>query len=77
MAVAAINPTTCKVTAQTRPSGRPATTVSERRQKHMGIHPADRYDTEVKLDLVTATAALAGVSSILFGLLTNLPVCLG
>lgn len=31
---------------------------------------------EVKLDLITATAALAGFSSILFGFLTNLPVAL-
>ncbi|KAK4044842.1 ubiquitin carboxyl-terminal hydrolase [Parachaetomium inaequale] len=32
---------------------------------------------DVKLDLVTATTAVAGFSSILFGLLTNLPVALG
>ncbi|KAK0674063.1 putative inner membrane protein [Cercophora samala] len=32
---------------------------------------------EVKLDLITATAAVAAFSSILFGLFTNLPVCLG
>ncbi len=32
---------------------------------------------ELKLDLVIATAAVAGLSSILFGLLTNLPVGLG
>lgn len=31
----------------------------------------------LKRDLVTATAALAGLSSILFGFLTNLPVALG
>ncbi|KAM7208815.1 Ubiquitin carboxyl-terminal hydrolase, family 1 domain containing protein [Naviculisporaceae sp. PSN 640] len=31
---------------------------------------------EVKLDLITATAALSGMSSILFGFVTNLPVCL-
>ncbi|KAK4215930.1 ubiquitin carboxyl-terminal hydrolase [Rhypophila decipiens] len=31
---------------------------------------------EVKLDLITATAAIAGMASILFGFLTNLPVCL-
>ncbi|KAJ4302113.1 hypothetical protein N0V88_002249 [Collariella sp. IMI 366227] len=31
----------------------------------------------VKLDLITATAAVAGFSSILFGLFTNLPVVLG
>ncbi|KAK3327979.1 hypothetical protein B0T19DRAFT_179314 [Cercophora scortea] len=31
---------------------------------------------ELKLDLITATAALAGLSSIIFGLLTNLPVAL-
>ncbi|KAK3997645.1 ubiquitin carboxyl-terminal hydrolase [Cladorrhinum sp. PSN332] len=33
------------------------------------------YD-EVRLDLITATAAVAAFSSILFGLLTNMPVCL-
>lgn len=33
--------------------------------------------SEVKLDLITATAAVAAFSSILFGLFTNLPVCLG
>ncbi|KAH8888792.1 hypothetical protein GQ53DRAFT_783495 [Thozetella sp. PMI_491] len=32
---------------------------------------------DVKRDLITATAALAGFSSILFGFLTNLPVALG
>ena len=32
---------------------------------------------ELKLDLVIATAAVAGLSSILFGLFTNLPVGLG
>jgi len=31
---------------------------------------------EVKLDLITATAAISGLASILFGFLTNLPVCL-
>lgn len=31
----------------------------------------------LKRDLITATAAIAGFSSILFGLLTNLPVALG
>jgi len=31
---------------------------------------------EVKLDLITATAAIAGFSSILFGFMTNLPVAL-
>ncbi|SPQ21259.1 34b8dd36-e374-4c1d-aa39-47287332fd4d [Thermothielavioides terrestris] len=31
---------------------------------------------DVKLDLITATSAVAGVSSILFGLLANLPVAL-
>ncbi|KAL2268534.1 hypothetical protein VTJ83DRAFT_3380 [Remersonia thermophila] len=34
------------------------------------------YD-ELKLDLITATSAIAGLSSILFGLFTNLPVALG
>ncbi|KAL1835872.1 hypothetical protein VTJ49DRAFT_5957 [Mycothermus thermophilus] len=34
------------------------------------------YD-ELKLDLITATTAIAGLSSILFGLFTNLPVALG
>ncbi|KAK4191398.1 ubiquitin carboxyl-terminal hydrolase [Podospora australis] len=33
------------------------------------------YD-EVKMDLITATAAVAAFSSFLFGLATNLPVCL-
>ncbi|KAI0124376.1 permease family-domain-containing protein [Xylariales sp. AK1849] len=33
--------------------------------------------TVLKQDLITATAALAGLSSILFGFLTNLPVALG
>ncbi|CAJ2508103.1 Uu.00g092890.m01.CDS01 [Anthostomella pinea] len=33
--------------------------------------------TELQHDLITATAALAGLSSILFGFLTNLPVALG
>ncbi|KAK4162732.1 ubiquitin carboxyl-terminal hydrolase [Cladorrhinum sp. PSN259] len=33
------------------------------------------YD-EVRLDLITATAAVAAFSSILFGLFTNMPVCL-
>ncbi|KAI1111757.1 xanthine/uracil permease family protein-like protein [Nemania sp. NC0429] len=33
--------------------------------------------TMLKRDLITATAALAGLSSILFGFLTNLPVALG
>ncbi|KAI1768707.1 xanthine/uracil permease family protein-like protein [Hypoxylon sp. FL1150] len=33
--------------------------------------------TELKLDLITATAALSGLSSIVFGFLTNLPVSLG
>jgi len=33
--------------------------------------------TEIKLDLTTATTAVAGFSSILFGLFTNLPVALG
>ncbi|KAI5924640.1 xanthine/uracil permease family protein-like protein [Camillea tinctor] len=33
--------------------------------------------TILKRDLITATAALAGLSSILFGFLTNLPVALG
>ncbi|KAL2195053.1 hypothetical protein P885DRAFT_70640 [Corynascus similis CBS 632.67] len=32
---------------------------------------------EIKLDLTTATTAVAGFSSILFGLFTNLPVALG
>ena len=31
---------------------------------------------DVKRDLITATAALAGLASILFGFLTNLPVAL-
>ncbi|KAK0720374.1 permease family-domain-containing protein [Lasiosphaeris hirsuta] len=31
---------------------------------------------EVKLDLITATAAISGLGSILFGLMTNLPVAL-
>lgn len=31
---------------------------------------------EIKLDLITATAAISGFSSIMFGLLTNLPVAL-
>lgn len=31
---------------------------------------------EVKQDLITATAALAGLASILFGFFTNLPVAL-
>ncbi|KAK4148233.1 permease family-domain-containing protein [Dichotomopilus funicola] len=34
------------------------------------------YD-DLKLDLITATTAVAGFSSILFGLFTNLPVALG
>lgn len=34
-------------------------------------------DLVLKRDLITATAAIAGFSSILFGLLTNLPVALG
>ncbi|KAI0407480.1 xanthine/uracil permease family protein-like protein [Xylaria palmicola] len=33
--------------------------------------------TTLKRDLITATAALAGLASILFGFLTNLPVALG
>ncbi|KAI1133849.1 xanthine/uracil permease family protein-like protein [Hypoxylon sp. FL0543] len=33
--------------------------------------------TQLKRDLITATAALAGLSSIVFGFLTNLPVALG
>ncbi|KAI1505873.1 xanthine/uracil permease family protein-like protein [Biscogniauxia marginata] len=33
--------------------------------------------TDLKRDLITATAALAGLSSIAFGFLTNLPVALG
>lgn len=33
--------------------------------------------TDIKRDLVTATAAVAGISSIVFGLFTNLPVALG
>lgn len=43
------------------------------------ILPSETADSEaeVKLDLITATAAVAGFSSILFGLVTNLPVCLG
>jgi xanthine/uracil/vitamin C permease (AzgA family) len=31
----------------------------------------------LKRDMITATAALAGLASILFGFLTNLPVALG
>lgn len=31
---------------------------------------------ELKRDLITATAALSGLASILFGFLTNLPVAL-
>ena len=34
-------------------------------------------DTVLKRDLITATAAIAGFSSIIFGLVTNLPVALG
>ncbi|KAK3325328.1 permease family-domain-containing protein [Apodospora peruviana] len=36
----------------------------------------DRCYNEVKLDLITATAAISGLASILFGFLTNMPVCL-
>ena len=32
--------------------------------------------TDIKRDLITATAAVAGISSIVFGILTNLPVAL-
>lgn len=32
---------------------------------------------DLKRDLITATAALAGLSSIMFGFFTNLPVALG
>jgi len=31
---------------------------------------------EVKLDLITATAAISGFATIVFGLLTNLPIAL-
>ena len=34
-------------------------------------------DIVLKRDLITATAAIAGFSSIIFGLVTNLPVALG
>lgn len=37
----------------------------------------NRKVIELKRDLVTSTAALAGLSSIAFGFLTNLPVALG
>jgi len=33
-------------------------------------------NTVVRLDLITATAAISGFASVLFGLLTNLPVAL-
>ena len=32
--------------------------------------------TEVKLDLITATAAISGFATIVFGLMTNLPIAL-
>lgn len=38
---------------------------------------ADSSRAGLKRDLITATAALAGLSSIVFGFLTNLPVALG
>jgi xanthine/uracil/vitamin C permease (AzgA family) len=38
-------------------------------------HHADQT-IEVRRDLITATAAVAGFSSFVFGLLTNLPVAL-
>lgn len=38
---------------------------------------SNEWAIELKRDLVTSTAALAGLSSIVFGFLTNLPVALG
>lgn len=38
---------------------------------------ADQFPAGLKRDLITATAALSGLSSIVFGFLTNLPVSLG
>ncbi|KAF5017893.1 hypothetical protein F66182_10151, partial [Fusarium sp. NRRL 66182] len=37
---------------------------------------ADRTDVDVRRDIVTATAAVSGMASFVFGLLTNLPVAI-
>jgi len=37
---------------------------------------SDFYFSGVRLDLITATAVTAGLASIVFGFLTNLPVAL-
>ncbi|KAI0021866.1 xanthine/uracil permease family protein-like protein [Xylariomycetidae sp. FL0641] len=42
-----------------------------------GHEPYTICQTHLKRDLITSTAALAGLASIMFGFLTNLPVALG
>jgi len=41
-----------------------------------GLEILTDFQLELKLDLITATAAISGLSSILFGITTNLPVAL-
>lgn len=42
----------------------------------MSLRYTDRGGIVVKQDLITATAALSGLASIMFGFFTNLPVAL-
>ena len=66
---------TLKGAVQTRLSGQSVTTVSHCLRLCRTWFTDSKL--ELKLDLVIATAAVAGLSSILFGLFTNLPVGLG
>jgi hypothetical protein len=75
MAVLATSRMTFKATVLTCRNGPSAMTVSWDLILCRPLYPLTNSD--LKLDLVTATAAVAAFSSILFGLFTNLPVALG
>jgi len=63
-------------TAKTRKNGSNATKVLTAPLGDSIRNKLANIPLEVRLDLITATAAISGLSSIMMGFLTNLPVAL-